>query len=250
MRGMFTTPFGSETTPGVISMTGDKSYEFLWIATARDNVIGGVEPGVFQQSQRTATACYMRGLKERWHVQTGSPASWQHRRILFTFTGDQIYRVNDSPTDGVGQLFKELSNGYVRAFTSLYDTTDPRSQAIQQQTYDLVFKGTRGADWINTMNAKTDSTRIQILYDKTVTLRSGNDRGVITKRNFWHTFNRTLTYDDDENGNATVNSPFSVHNSSSLGDVYVFDLFSAGLGSTSSDELQINAEASLYWHER
>jgi len=250
MRSMFTTPFGSEDTPGPIVMTGDNSYEFLWIASARDNVIAGTEPGVFQTSQRTATSCFMRGLKERWEVQTGSPAQWQHRRIVFTYTGDEIIRVNDDPTDGVGELFKELSTGYVRAFPSLYDVTDPRTQAIQKQVYDRVFKGTRGRDWINTENAKVDTDKVRVLYDKVSHIRSSNDRGVITRRNFWHPLNRTLVYDDDENGNSTVNSPFSVENPKSLGDVYVYDLFSAGLGSTEDDELQITAQATLYWHER
>lgn len=255
MRSMLTTPFGVETTPGGIIMTGDNDYTFIWMATARDNVISGVEPGVFQQSQRTATSCYMRGLKERWTMETGSPAMWRHRRILFSFQGDALYRVdNDAILDGDNQLgayFKELSNGYVRAFTRLEPQTgDYRQPELSLQLRKILFKGTEGNDWVGVLNAKVDTLRVKVLYDKTTTIRSANDRGVITGRKFWHNFNSTLVYDDDENGNSTANSPFSVQDRRSMGDVYVVDFFQSGLGSTSSDELRLNAEATLYWHER
>jgi len=255
MRSMYATPFGVESTLGPIIMTGDNDYEFLWVATARDNVISGTEPGVFQQSQRTATSCYMRGLSEKWEISTGSPQPWQHRRIVFTYTGDQIYRTNDvgpdiPEGDGVGAVFKELSSGYARAFVDLHDVSDSRSVFIGEHLRDLVFKGTRGKDWQSFMTAGTDNRRIKIISDKTTNIRSANDRGIISKRRFWIPMNRTLVYDDDENGASTHNSPFSVDHGNTLGDVYIYDMFISGLGGNEDDELQLNAQATLYWHER
>jgi len=253
MRSMLTTPFGLETTPGSITMTGDDGYMFVWMATSRDGA--GGEAGVHNDTQRTSTSCYIRGLKERWTMVTGSPAPWQHRRIVFTFTGDAIYRVDDEEIldddPQTAEYFKELSDGYVRAFTQLAPQTgDYRQPQLQLQLQRILFKGEEGKDWIGVMNAKLDNLRVNVLYDKTTNIRSGNDRGVITKRNFWHPINKTLVYDDDENGNVILNSHYSVQDRRSVGDVYVCDFFSAGLGSTSSDELQVNAEATLYWHER
>lgn len=243
-------PFGTPSvTPAPVVMTGDESYQFLWIASARDNVIAGTEPGVFQASQRTATTCFMRGLAERWDITTGSPAPWLHRRIVFSFTGPEIYTVT-TPTNGVGALFAELSTGYTRDFPNLFGVVDPRTVQVQSQANDIIFKGTQGRDWTDLFQAKVDTNRVTLISDKVTRYTSGNDRGVFRTQKFWTPINKNLIYDDDENGNSTVNSPFSVSHGPTCGDIYVMDLFSAGLGSTSSDEMRINVQATLYWHER
>lgn len=257
MQAMKTTPFGIEATPGPLTLTGDQRWEFMWVATARDNVIGsGVEPGVFNTTQRTATSCYMRGLKERLEIRTGSSAPWVHRRIVFTFEGDALYRVQDDNEveDGdssIGSYFKELSSGYVRAYTQLVpQISDYRDPLLADQIHDLVFKGKEGTEWVTYLNAKTDNLRINVLSDTKRFITSGNDRGVIRNYNIWQPFNKTLVYNDDENGNHTNNSPYSVQDKRSMGDVYVYDIFLAGWGSNEDDELHLSTESTLYWHER
>lgn len=244
------TPFDAAGAPAPVVMTGDQDYEFLWIATAREKTTNdGNAATVNNDTMRTATECYMRGLKERITILTGSPQPWIWRRILFTYQGLDLI-TTQVPTFGVGQFFLESSQGYSRYWARLNDTADPRTVAIGEQVKAAVFKGTVGRDYTSSFDAKVNSDRIRILSDKTRTFRSGNDRGIITKSNNWYPFNKTLIYNEDEVGAQVENKLTSAITPRSMGDVYVLDFFTCGTGGSEDDELRLLPTTTLYWHER
>lgn len=62
--------------------------------------------------------------------------------------------------------------------------------------------------------------------------------------------NQNLVYDDDEAGAAEVTNRFSVDSKAGMGDYYIYDLFSPGTGGTSTDQIVIVPNSTLYWHEK
>lgn len=235
-------PFGSTTfTNSTAVLVGGNTYIFPWVATARDNTIGTTPGNVFNAADRTATTCFMRGLKERIQIQTSSGMPWQWRRICFTMKGDDITLLNESGY----KLQLETSNGWARVVSNtgvasnLYNAIAP-----------LLFKGASGVDWNNLFNAKIDNTRVSIKYDKTTPIRSGNASGMMKEYIRWHPMNKNLVYDDDENGEKEDEAIYSVDGRQGMGDYYVIDIIAAGTGATSTDQLSFNPSATLYWHER
>lgn len=236
------TPSGGTTfTNQTAVLVGGNTYIFPWVATARDNTIGTSSGNVFNTADRTATTCYMRGLKERIQIQTNTGMPWQWRRICFTMKGDGIYVWNETAY----KLAQETSIGWARVVSNTGTASNLYNYMIP-----LLFKGQRDVDWNNPFNAKTDNSRLSIKYDKTVSIRSGNAQGMMREFQRWHPMNRNLVYDDDENGEQKAESTYSVTGKAGMGDYYVVDIIAAGSGSTSSDQMSFNPSATLYWHER
>lgn len=236
------TPAGGTTfTNSTAVLVGGNTYIFPWVATARDNTIGTASGNVFNTADRTATTCYMRGLKERIQIQTNTGMPWQWRRICFTMKGDDINAWNETAY----KLQQETSNGWARVVSNT-------GTASNLYTYmmPLLFKGAQGVDWNNPFNAKTDNSRLSIKYDKTTAIRCGNSNGMMKEYIRWHPMNKNLVYDDDENGEKEDEAIYSVDGKRGMGDYYVVDIIAAGSGSTSTDQLSFNPSATLYWHER
>ena len=100
------------------------------------------------------------------------------------------------------------------------------------------------------MIAKLDATRIHIKYDKTRTLATSNQDGFIRKYKMYHPMNKTIAYDDDENGENMDTSFTSVDSKAGMGDFYVLDLIRSRFSASTSDALVFNPSATLYWHEK
>ncbi|ASB32514.1 putative coat protein [Bemisia-associated genomovirus AdO] len=177
---------------------GGRTYILPWIATARDLSSNVNAPNtIAQESARTATVCYMRGLKERIQIQTSSGIPWQWRRICFTVKGnDLLIGVNG---DGDRQPLKETTFGFMR---NVVDWNDKASAAIPLT--EALFKGQRNTDWRSLLNAPVDTRRVTLKYDKTRIISSGNSNGVLRNFNLWHPMNKNLVYGDDEGGNYDV----------------------------------------------
>lgn len=222
-------------------LTGGRNYLFCWCATARAATnSNGVAGDPNDDSMRTANICYMRGLKERVHIETSSGRAWQWRRICFTLKGNALNSFAET-----GARFDVLtSQGTVRVVNSFAGTLG--GTAI----VDLLFQGTQGTDWASLMSAKTDNSRVEIKYDRCRVMQSGNDNGIIRQVNHWFPMNHNLIYDTDENGDQENSDRYSVENRQGMGDYYIFDFFTAGIGGTTSDQLAFAPEATLYWHER
>lgn len=219
---------------------------FLWLASANDlNTSSGAYNTVAQESQRTSTTCYMRGLSEHIRIQTSSGLPWFWRRICFTMKGG-LPSASDSPTQAP-RTYQDTSNGIVRLF---FNTDVNNTPNLRNQVDGIIFKGAKGVDWNDFIVAPVDTRRISVKYDKTTCIRSGNANGSVKESKLWHPMNKNLVYDDDESGEQEQGAYTSVDSKAGMGDYYVLDLVQSGTGGSTSDLFLITANSTLYWHEK
>ena len=236
-------------------ITGNNRYTTsIWQATARGFEVdsGNGTGAVLDKATRTATNCYMRGLKERITISgtTSKPLIW--RRVVFSFTGQEMVRVRAGASIGQLASFYELtSQGWSRPWTQINPPDGGAGNEILSNVTEIVFKGVQNSDWRDMLEARIDSNRVKLHYDKTVNITSHSDAPVHFKVSRWHPLNKTLIYNDDEYGGRMFDSVYSINNrQSTLGDVYVMDIFDAGPNGEELDIWQVLSQATLYWHER
>nr|QJB18731.1 MAG: capsid protein [Genomoviridae sp.] len=234
-------------------INGSTGYGYvLWNATARNMVTSGAPNTITEKSDRTSTTCYMRGLREVLRIQTSTPLPWVWRRICFT-TKDDIFtaKVNgdQAPTNTYRPYFDNLTGniGMMRNWFNMQVNNMPNTVDVFN---GIIFQGENGKDWSNILNAKTDSTRISLKSDTQISLHTGNQSGYFKTHKRWYPMNKNLVYDDDENGASETSRYFSTAAKPGMGDYYVLDIFVPGLGGTTSDLLNIDSQATLYWHEK
>ena len=244
-----TSQSGSATyaqAPAIVTGGTSIPAMFIWSSTARDNVkqLPNPQPGTkFDASTRTASSCYMVGLKERLEIQVADGLPWQWRRICFTFKGGPT-AAGFLPVASTGfSPDLETSVGYVRLLNQL----PPANRAT---FYSLLFQGVEATDWNDPLTAKLDTQRITVKYDKVCSIASGNEEGLIRQYSRYHPMGHNLEYDDDESGGSMTTSKYSVSGKVGMGDYWVVDFFRPRVGSTSSNQLLFNAESTLYWHEK
>ncbi|AXB22631.1 capsid protein [Lepus americanus faeces associated genomovirus SHP111] len=243
---------GSASTPGQGAYTtfaNNAITIFPWVATGRDNSLiqGGAQAGTaFDSSTRSATTCYMRGLKEAIEIQTSTGLPWQWRRVCFT-TKDPAGTLATG-NGGISGVF-ENSNGFQRLVYNVTSASTSDTLALNTLTA-ILFKGRINVDWFDYMTAPLDTLRVTVKFDRTRTIASGNQSGAIRKFNLWHPMNKNLVYDDDEVGGAENASYYSVASKAGMGDYYVIDMIVPGKGGTSSDGFSFEPQATLYWHEK
>lgn len=235
-------PFGGTTYGiGAATLTGGTSaYEFLYIPTARDMFIpGGTVIGpTAMNALRTASTCFIRGISEKIHIQSSTSQPWVWRRIVFTYKGPII--TLNAPTGA--QPYVELApQGMTRAVTNWNQSS---------QTRDFLFRGKQGQDWTDIFMAPIDTSNFTPLYDKTMTITSGNDSGFNKVYSRWHPINKNLHYNDDEDGTGEDTSKASTAGKPGCGDVYIYDILRAEAAATTSDLLLFEPNAVLYWHEK
>lgn len=238
----------SGSAGGVNINGGERFWAFAWIPTARnaDFQVGGPRGIVTDDATRTATKCFMRGLKEKIRIETTSSHFWLWRRICFKFVGTELLTDNEGTAYN---LWEETSAGFVRATTQINPSIEP-SLDLWNKLVSLMFKGQANIDWSELMTAPLDQSRIKVAYDRTRRIKSENEVGTLRTFTEWHPMNKTLIYNDDEEGGGKTASFLSVNNRQSMGDYYVIDLFDAGITGGGDDELIFTPEATLYWHER
>lgn len=225
-------------------------YIGVWCATARDLTLNGGGAGVVsQEASRTSTTCYLRGVSEQIRIQTSSATPFLWRRIAFCIRGNTPFNAL-APTDTPVQTlppFVDASSGMGRPWInqSLNNTGNTTSAQL-----GILFKGTAGQDWDDVMTAQPDNRRIDLKYDRTRVIRSGNQNGTILDFKIWHRMNKNLVYDDDEAGEVETSSYYSVNDKRGMGDFYIMDFIQAGAGGTTTDLLRIGSTATLYWHEK
>lgn len=231
-------------SPAIIT-ANNAIYPMIWCATARDSNYDGKAGLVSDTSTRTAQTCYMRGVSEKIEIQVADGLPWQWRRICFTYRNLTTLIPNNTTA---GNAFLSYSNsgniGYNRVLNFLHH---PDQVAIFE---GVLFKGTKGRDWNGPMTATVDTLRVDKKYDKTITIASGNEDGVIRKYSRWHGMNKNLTYADDESGGEMVEAFHSVSDKRGMGDYYIVDYFAPRIGGAVGNQLAINSTATLYWHEK
>lgn len=220
---------------------------FLWNATAMDLLAGnGAANVITQESARTSTTCYMRGLSEHVRIQTSSGLPWFWRRICFTIKGGFNVPADATPTQTV-RTYQDTTNGMERLWFNNDVNNTPN---LKNSLAAVIFKGSQGADWNDFIVAPVDTRRITVKYDKTMTIRSGNANGTVREKKLWHPMNHNLVYDDDEAGDVETGAYVSTASKAGMGDYYVLDMIGAGTGGTTSDLILIQANSTLYWHEK
>lgn len=230
---------GTAFSPAAPVLVGNQQYVIPWCATTRDlnNSVGGANI-VINRAERTATTCYMRGLAERVRIQTTDGMPWQWRRVCFTLKGPSIRNLSDS----THTISTETNPGGWRRNVSNWSNIGGLTE--------FMFRGTVDVDWNDYYSAPLDTTRISVMYDRIRTIAAGNEQGCARTYKMWHPMNHNLVYDDDENGDGEVTGSVSTPGKPGMGDYYVVDFFLARSGSTSTNRLIFNPEASLYWHEK
>lgn len=228
-------------------VAGNVGGFYVWAPTCRQLQNKGKE----NQSARTATTCYMRGLPENIRIQSSSGIPWFWRRICFTLKGyNQFNTVQTADTPTINNYpYYDVSNssGLARLWLNEIVNSVPATRTAQ---LGLLFRGLQGTDWDSVLTAPVDTTRVSVKYDKCRTLHSGNSNGFIRDVKLWHPMNHNIVYDDDESGGLEASSYYSVDSKLGMGDYYVVDYFEAGTLGGATDALLVGSTASLYWHEK
>lgn len=231
-------PSGSSTyTAADALLKANVAYVFPWVATWRESDAGTT---VVDQSSRTATTCFMRGLKETIRCSTSDGTSWLWRRVAFTIKGDEFF---DAASAGF-TLAVNTSQGIRRVVNNV--NAAPLGVAIE----DMLFRGQRGIDWGSYFTAPLDNTRVTIKMDRTTNITSGNQVGKNKVVNFWHPMNKNLRYNDDEVGPGHATSGRSTVGKQGMGDYYVVDFITSGTPQSTDSGMSFTPEATLYWHEK
>ena len=141
----------------------------------------------------------------------------------------------------------DTSNGIERLFLNAAVNNQVPTTAAQ---FDLLFKGTENQDWNDPIIAPVDTARVDLKFDKTWTLQSGNNNGIVRERKLWHPMNKNIVYNEDEIGETEGTSYYSTSSKRGMGDYYVIDIIRAGEGGGATDLLRLDANSTYYWHEK
>lgn len=246
---------GRQTTGGPAYVNGNSNGLFLWCPTATDlnNAAGGANI-IINENERTATVCYMRGLSENLRIEANTGLAWHHRRICFKsrsnlFRGLAPASAAQQPNPfGFVSPYVEVNPGGNQRFW--FNASISGIDPTVNNWLIILFKGQQGVDWDNYITAPVDTRRVDLCYDKKRVYRSGNAQGFARDFSLWHGMNKNLVYDDDENGDGMSSAAFSVTDKQGMGDYYVLDIVQPAFGGTTSDIIRINANSTLYWHEK
>lgn len=239
--------------PGPLLVNGRDQGLILFMPTAMDLTDGSGAPGtVSEESSRTSTNCYMRGFREKIRIQTSTGIPWFWRRLVFTSKRPQLlnaFQPGDTPvqTNLGNPTFSDTSNGMQRLyFNQSVNIADNTIAAWN----GLIFRGQRDKDWTDILTARVDPSRVDLRSDVCVTIKSGNQAGTVREFSRYYAMNKSIVYDDDENGDRETSSYTSVQDKRGMGDVYIYDIFVAGTGAGVTDLLQLQSSSTLYWHEK
>lgn len=235
-------------TNGGLLVRGNSNAVCLWAATARNLQRDGGLNTITDLAARTSQTCYMRGLSENLRIQTNSTVPWMHRRICFTLKGDSLTQTVTGDTNVVTPWLDVSGTGMKRLWQNL---SVIGASGLYNNLVGLVFRGQAGTDWSDVFTASIDTTRVSVKYDRTFTYSSGNDGGFVRRIKMWHPMNKNLVYDDDETGETNLTNYVSTQGKAGMGDYYVLDMITPGGGTrAATDLLSVNADSTLYWHEK
>lgn len=244
-----TDPSGNVTGVAIkpLNINGTQTGYVVWCPTAMNLARDGGLNTINDESARTATSCYMRGLKETLRIQTSSGCPWFHRRIIFRTTDKQI-AITATFNDGSGDT--PSTNGMVRLMRNFAISGNPALQQYVTDLNDEVFRGKEGIDWADTLTAATSPNQIDVVSDVHRIYQSGNQYGTVRINKKWIPMNKTLVYDDDERGETKDSNYVSAEGRQGMGNMIILDIIKPGAGAVVGDQIRLDATASLYWHER
>lgn len=235
---------------GALNVVGTTGFAMsVFCPTARSLVTAGTLNSIVDTADRTSSTCYMRGYKENLRIQTSSPLPWLWRRVCFTTKGPSFNGpiAQDSAPTQAYKPYVDTSIGMSRQWFNLNVNNNPNLVAFM---LEVMFKGRNGQDWNDVITAKLDTARISVMSDVTTPIRTGNSNGHFSERKLWYPMNKNVVFDDDEVGAAENPTYFSTDAKPGMGDYYIIDFLVPGLGGTSSDVINLNCTATMYWHEK
>nr|QVW56563.1 MAG: capsid protein [Gemykibivirus] len=239
--------------PGPYTINGANGTQFsIFTPTAMDLITNSAVNPFADEALRTSVTCYIRGFSEKIRIQTSSGRPWFWRRICFRAKapGFTLFSPLDSPTQtnsGNTSYIETNPNGMERLYFNLTINASNQTLATYQ---DLLFKGQVGRDWSDIQTALVDTRRVDLISDKRITIRSGNESGTVKDYSFWHPYNHNLVYGDEELGVGMETSALSVADKRGNGDMHIVDIFTPGTGAVIGDILQLQSTSSIYWHEK
>jgi len=202
------------------------------------------------QAYRTSTRPFLKGLLERVELNPTDGSTWWWRRIIFAIKG----RVGNTLTTeaNIGAQATSGATSY-RQFRDLSGEASGNYFDTNVNMQATLFEGVVGTDWLSPMSAKIDRSRVTLIKDKSRMLSSGNDWGKPKIYRDYTPINKTLVYDDEENGLSMNPSPLSTSSKAGIGNIYVVDFFQcprpANAGTPGSG-ITVNPQSTLYWHEK
>lgn len=239
-----TNPAGAGAIGDLVMSANQGINAVFWCPTFRPLANSGSFT-IYQpnDTERTTQTVYMKGLKEVTTLRVAGGTPWRRRRIVFSAKGMPARFGTIDP------LF--TSAFYQNQQTSIGVTrlTNPLRSDAATALSAFLFKGQGGVDWNSVFNAKTDDQFFKIHSDRTIVLNGGNTTGMTRTLRDYYPFNKNMIFDDDENGISMGSTGFANQGRPGMGDVYIVDYYQSTL-TTASDQLAVNHEATLYFHEK
>lgn len=197
---------------------------------------------------RTSTRCFLRGISEKMALTPNDSTVWYHRRVVAGLKSEL------GTTLGLRNAIGAQESATATSYRQLRDFTGETSGGYQA-TWDVIqatlFQGIKTVDWQDDMTARVDRARWDVYTDYRYAIRSGNQTPNPKFPKFWTTINKTIQYDDEENGISMTPNPQSVTNKIGCGNIYVFDFFEAPIPvSTVTSTLRIDTQMTMYWNEK
>lgn len=194
---------------------------------------------ILAQPTRNKRDVFWKGFAENVRFDTNSPNPLLVRRVVFStpYVIDLTGPINDNTTQptrvvGNGKHFIGLGNG---------------NKSVD--VLELILAGRNQQDWNDPMTAKIDTTRVRVMSDKTMTIRSGNTGDSFKQFKFYDRVNRKMVYDDEENANGVQGSGWAATSyAGQLQNIYCVYLM-LNLSSTSMN-LNFHQMRTAYWHEK
>jgi len=198
---------------------------------------------------RTNTRCFLRGVSEAFTLLPNDATVWFHRRVVVG-----IKSILGQTVPGLSNAIGAQNAANASSFRQMRDLTGQTTGGYQQvwdYVQDILFKGVKTTDWDDQMSGIIDRARVDLYYDKKYAIRSGNSVSSPRFKTLWASINKTLQYDDEENGISVTPAPYSVDNKIGCGNIYVFDFFEAPVPiSTTTSTLTIDTQQTIYWREK
>nr|QWY79441.1 MAG: capsid protein [Cressdnaviricota sp.] len=199
-------------------------------------------------AQRTSSRPFMKGFSESFEFSTNDGSTWLHRRIAFTTKDPQLVPLLIQSSIGAQATAVSGTN---RPFRDMAGEATGNYQTAVTNVYDRIFQGIDTVDWANVMTAKLDRTRITPLYDSHRRMASGNNAGTTRVHKHYVPLNKTLVYDDEENGTTMSPAALSTEAKPGMGNLYILDLFECDQPvDPAGSVLQFQTSSTLYWHEK
>jgi len=196
---------------------------------------------------RTSTRPYIKGLHEQYYLSVNDATVWEHRRIVFAMK----YTFVSSVLPNIGAQSAAADINSKRQFRDMSGTSAGNYVTLRDQCYDYIFAGVDTTDWRNPMIAKVDRTRIDVISDRKHRISSDNAVGRNKYKKFWDPINKTIQYDDEENGLSVSPSAVSVQDKRGMGNLFVFDIFYAtNPVDAATSNMAVSSQQTLYWHEK